>query len=55
MFDNFRTVMVHHCLFLIIVACPYTLQEHQMILTNVTVSKHSDFGFIMEVYEKIFL
>ena len=28
--------------------------EHQWILTNTTVSKDSDFGFIMVVYEKWF-
>ena len=28
-------------------------QEHKWILTNATVSKDSDFGFIMVVYEKI--
>ena len=33
----------------------YTLQEHQWILTNGTVSKDSDFGFIMVVYEKFYL
>ena len=32
----------------------YTLQEHQWILTNATVSKESDFEFIMVVYEKFF-
>ena len=31
-----------------------TLQEHQWILTNATVSKDSDFGFIMVVYEHLF-
>ena len=29
-----------------------TLQEHQWILTSATVSKDSDFGFVMVVYEK---
>ena len=32
----------------------FTLREHQWILTNAAVSKNSDFGFIMVVYEKIF-
>ena len=32
----------------------YTLQEHQWILTNATVSKDSDFAFIMVVYENFF-
>ena len=31
------------------------LQEHQTILTNVTLSKVSDLGFIMVIYEKYFL
>ena len=30
-----------------------TLQEHQTILTNATVSKVSDFSVLMVVYEKI--
>ena len=33
----------------------YTLQKHQWILTNATVSKDSNFGFIMVVYDKIFI
>ena len=32
-----------------------TLQEHQWILTNATVSKDSDSGFILVVYENFFL
>ena len=32
----------------------YTLREHQWILTNAAVSKDSNFGFIMVVYEKFF-
>ena len=28
-----------------------SLQEHQWVLTNGTVSKDSDFGFMMVVYE----
>ena len=32
-----------------------TLQEHQTISTNATVSKVSDFSVLMVVYEKFFL
>ena len=31
-----------------------TLQEHQSILTNVTVSKDSEIGILMVVYENFF-
>ena len=31
-----------------------TLQEHQKIRTNATVSKDSDFSVLMVVYERIF-
>ena len=32
----------------------YTLQEHQSILTNATVSKDSEIGILMVVYENFF-
>ena len=32
----------------------FTLQEHQSILTNATVSKDSDFHFMMVAYENFF-
>ena len=32
----------------------YTMQEHQWILTNATISKDSEIGILMVVYEKFF-
>ena len=34
--------------------CLITLQEHQSVLTNATVSKDSEIGILMVVYENFF-
>ena len=49
-----RKLSLHSQNYMIMLDC-YTLQEHQSILTNATVSKDSEIGILMVVYENFFL
>ena len=53
-FVNILPLQIIHSLSITDIIIHYALQEHQFILTNAAVSKDSDFGFIMVVYEQIF-
>ena len=49
-----RSAAAYGCVFRLARALFGTLQEHQSILTNATVSKNSEIGLNMVAYEKVF-